>query len=355
MSSLAHRLLAGAAAILLVAGHAWAQDTTAPAEAPAAEAPATETPAAETPAAEAPVADAPAEDAAAPADEDPVVATVNGAPILRSEVIDLISKMPQEYQQYPLEMLVPMMAEQAALRRLVTEQAVASDVASDPAVVAEIKAATDGILGQHWLEQQVDAQLTEEKVQEAYQASLATNATEEVQARHILVPTEEEANDIIAQLKEGADFAQLAEERSTDPSAKGQGGELGWFSRAQMVPEFADAAFAMEKGTFSETPVQTQFGWHVILLEDKRTQPPPALEDVRPQIESQLRQQILGDILNGIKSSAQIVVIGAEPPATEAPAADAPAADAPATEAPAAEAPATEAPAAEAPAEGTAQ
>lgn len=349
MSSLAHRLLAGAAAIMLVAGHAWAQDTTAPAEAPAAEAPAAEAPATEAPAGEA------AADAAAPADEDPVVATVNGAPILRSEVIDLISKMPQEYQQYPLEMLVPMMAEQAALRRLVTEQAVASDVGSDPAVIAQIKSATDAILGQAWLERQVDAQLTEDKVQEAYQASLASNATEEVQARHILVPTEEEANDIIAQLKDGADFAQLAEEHSTDPGAKGQGGELGWFSRAQMVKEFADAAFAMEKGTFSQTPVQTQFGWHVILLEDRRTQPPPALEDVRPQIESQLRQQILGEILNGIKSSAQIVVVGQEPPATEAPATDAPAADAPATDAPATDAPATDAPATDAPAEGTAQ
>jgi peptidyl-prolyl cis-trans isomerase C len=345
MSSLAHRLLAGAAALFLVAGHAWAQDTTAPAETPAAEAPAAEAPAADAPADEA------AADAATAADADPVVATVNGEPILKSEVLELISKMPQEYQQYPVELLIPMMAEQAALRRLVTAKALESDVSQDPAVIAEVKTATDAILGQAWLQREVAGQVTEEKIEEAYQTYLASNSTEEVQARHILLPTEEEANDIIAQLKEGADFAQLAEEHSTDPGAKGQGGELGWFSRGQMVPEFADAAFAMEKGTFSQTPVQTQFGWHVILVEDKRTQAPPSLEDMRPQLESQLQQQILGTILNDIKASAQIVVIAAEPAPTDAPAADAPATDAPATDAPATDAPATDAPATD----GTAQ
>lgn len=353
MSSLATRLLAGAAAIFLVAGHAWAQDTTAPAETPAAEAPAADTTTTETPAA----------DAATPADDDPVVATVNGAPILRSEVLELVSKLPAQYQQLPPEVLIQAMAEQAALRRLVTEQALASDVGQDPAVIAQITSATNDILGQAWLQAEVDAQMTDEKVQAAYDAMVAATPPEkEVQVRQILLNSEEEANDIIAQLKEGADFAQLADQHA--PDGGGQGGELGWLTKgqlAQSAPEFADAAFSMEKGTFSQTPVHTSFGWHVIMVEDERTAPPPSLDQMRPQAENQARQQVLEDILTGLKSSAQIVVIGQEPaatdaPATDAPATDAPAADAPATDTPATEAPATDAPATDAPAtDGTAQ
>ena len=107
---------------------------------------------------------------------------------------------------------------------------------------------------------------------------------EEVHARHILVPTEDEAKAILAQLKGGADFATLAKEKSKDPGAA-EGGDLGYFTKEQMVPEFSEVAFKLGKGQLSD-PVKTQFGWHIIKVEDKRTRPTPTFEQVKPQIEN---------------------------------------------------------------------
>ena len=113
---------------------------------------------------------------------------------------------------------------------------------------------------------------------------------EEVNARHILVKTEEEAKAVIADLDAGKDFAELAKTKSED-SNKDDGGDLGWFSKGRMVPEFEEAAFALEKGAYTKTPVQSQFGFHVIKLEDRRDVQPPALEQVEPQV----RQLVMRD------------------------------------------------------------
>jgi peptidyl-prolyl cis-trans isomerase C len=152
-------------------------------------------------------------------------------------------------------------------------------------------------------------QITEAKLRELYD-QYAKNAPteEEVSARHILVPTEQEAKDIIDQLKKGADFATLAKAKTTDASGKTSGGDLGYFTKKDMVPEFADAAFALQKGEFTQTPVHTQFGWHVIKVEDRRPGKAGPYEQVAPQIAQQLTQQIVAQKLQELRSQGKIEV-----------------------------------------------
>ncbi|MGO4728067.1 MULTISPECIES: peptidylprolyl isomerase [unclassified Inquilinus] len=305
MSSLALRLLAGAAALsLLAAGPAMAQDAAKPAETPAAAAPAT----------------------AAPADADPVAATVNGQPILRSEVLEAINGLPQQYRQMPVEMLVPLMAEQVATARLVADKGIADGLQNDPEVKGRLETAERRIIQDVWLQRQIKARITDQVIQDAYKKYLADNPPQEqVKARHILVDSEDKAKDLIKKLEGGAKFEDLANTNTTDPSGKESGGDLGWFAKDQMVPEFADAAFKLEKGKYTTTPVKSQFGWHVILVEDKRTLPQPTLDEVKPQLEEQLSQSLVPQIIAEVKKGATIVVMGQDgkplpPPSTDAPA-----------------------------------
>jgi peptidyl-prolyl cis-trans isomerase C len=157
---------------------------------------------------------------------------------------------------------------------------------------------------------------------------------EEINARHILLANEADAKAVIEQLKKGGDFAALAGEKSTDPAGKSSGGDLGWFTKEQMVPEFATAAFKLKKGEITETPVKTQFGWHVIKLEDRRTAKPPTFEQVKPQLADEVARDLIGEKMKELRTAAKIEVFnadGSKPGAAAAPApATAPAApDAP--------------------------
>ncbi len=130
-------------------------------------------------------------------------------------------------------------------------------------------------------------------------------AEQEVHARHILVATEEEAKEIEAELKKGADFATLAKEKSKDPSGAANGGDLGYFTKDQMVPEFAEAAFKLDKGQISD-PVHTQFGWHIIKVEDKRTKPTPTFEEVKPQLDNYVARRAQEELVDNLRKSAKI-------------------------------------------------
>ena len=149
--------------------------------------------------------------------------------------------------------------------------------------------------------------ITSLELQDAYEQNLDALSGVQYKARHILVDQEPEAVEIIGELQGGADFAQLAMERSTGPSGP-NGGDLGWFSADTMVAPFADAVVAMEVGTFSQQPVQTRFGWHVILLEDMEDRAPPGLEAVRADIESLVEQQKVEAFLNSLREAAEIVI-----------------------------------------------
>jgi peptidyl-prolyl cis-trans isomerase C len=129
----------------------------------------------------------------------------------------------------------------------------------------------------------------------------------EYKARHILVATEAEAKDIIAQLGKGGNFDKIAKEKSSDPGSKDKGGDLGWFSPSGMVKPFSDATVGLKKGGVTQTPVQTQFGWHVIQLEDTRTAQPPAYDKVKDGLQKQLQQQKLEKVLTDLRAKAKVV------------------------------------------------
>jgi peptidyl-prolyl cis-trans isomerase C len=159
-----------------------------------------------------------------------------------------------------------------------------------------------------YIEQEIAAKVTDEAVRARYDKQVAeTPATNEVRARHIIVETEDEAKAIIAELDAGGDFEAIAKEKSKDGAAA-QGGDLGYFAEGRMVPEFEQAAFALDVGKYSTEPVKTQFGWHVIKVEDKRTQQPPAFEQVAEQFRTLLLRETYFERVTALRESASVEI-----------------------------------------------
>jgi peptidyl-prolyl cis-trans isomerase C len=211
-------------------------------------------------------------------------------------------------QQLPPDQLFPLIVNQLIDRQALLVAAQGIKLQDDPTVAAAMKAAADEKLENAYVQKEVLPQVTDADIQAAYNKDYAGKpGQEQVEARHILVKPQAEAEDIIKQLNKGADFAKLAEKDSIDPGAK-NGGELGWFSQTEMVPAFANAAFALKVGQYTKTPVQTQFGWHVILCEGKRTAPTPALADVKDQIRQQLADDAIKATLADARSKVKIVI-----------------------------------------------
>ena len=153
----------------------------------------------------------------------------------------------------------------------------------------------------------VNNEPSEEDLKKAYDELVAKQEGEEYKARHILVKTEDEAKKLIEELNNGADFTELAKKHSTGPTGK-NGGDLGWFDAGQMVKPFSDAVKGMEVGSVSSTPVKTQFGWHVIKLEEKRAKQPPTFESVKNKLHADAQRQSLGNYVNKLRDQAQVDV-----------------------------------------------
>jgi peptidyl-prolyl cis-trans isomerase C len=260
--------------------------------------------------------------AAAPAaGDDPVVARINGQVLHRSDLQLALRAAPAQVQQTPIEKIYPQLLGSMANGLLLAQAGRKAKIDAVPAVKAQIGLADNEIIADAYVAQLARAQITEAKLHEAYD-QYAKNAPkeDEVNARHILVPTEQEAKDIIEQLKKGADFATLAKDKTTDPSGKTSGGDLGYFSKGEMVPDFANAAFALKKGEFTQTPVHTQFGWHVIKVEDRRTKPVPEFEQVKNQIETFVARRAQSEFVAQLRETAKIERLdrpaGAMPPMT---------------------------------------
>jgi peptidyl-prolyl cis-trans isomerase C len=239
--------------------------------------------------------------------DDPIVATVNGAEIRRSELETAQQRLPDQYKQVPLQMNYDPLLEQVINSRLLTAEAEKRKLGERPDVQAEIAAARDEVLRDNLVEQAVEAGATGERLKAAYE-TLKTQpgfAQEEVHARHVLLASEAEAREVLAEIGKGTDFTELAKARSTDPSAKTNGGDLGYFGRDAMVPEFADAAFAMEPGTVGKDPVQSQFGWHVIKVEDRR-QTVPTFEEKEPELRQQVSREVVNGLVNEVRGVAQV-------------------------------------------------
>ena len=261
----------------------------------------------------APAAGAPAPGPApAAAQADPVLATVNNQPIHLSDVQDAASSLPSQLQQLPPQQLLPLIVNQLVDRKALLVAAEAEDLQKNPQVAAVMQQAADEKLENAYIEQKVSPQVTDAAVQAVYKADYAGKpGPTQVDARHILVKTEAQAQSIITQLKHGANFAKLAEKYSIDPGAA-NGGELGWFTQDQMVPAFANAAFALKPGEYTKTPVQSQFGWHVILCEGRRTAPPQSFDAVKQQISQQLADAAIKSTLAAARSKVAIQMFNAD-------------------------------------------
>lgn len=260
----------------------------------------------------------------APQSEDPVVATVNGSEIYYSDVIRSAQNLPAQYQQN-LAQIFPALVQRLIDMRLMEDRGREDGLADDEQVRQRVAEAEAEAISQLWLQKRLEAAFTEEALDEAYGQWLEDNPPQdEVKARHILVEEEEQAREIIAELDGGADFAELAEEHSTDPSAEGRGGDLGFFTRDRMVAPFAEAAFAMEPGTHSAEPVETQFGWHVILVEERREGTAPEREAVEGQLQEIIAAEVIEDTRTELRETAEIEMntFGGGAQAPESPPAD---------------------------------
>lgn len=247
--------------------------------------------------------------AAAPAqaaDKNPVVAEVNGTKILQSDLANYQRSLPPQLAaQAPFEALQDMVVN----NMLVAEQAKKEGLDKDP----EVKQLYQQVLVKMWMNKHLKAEITPAAVKAAYDGYLANaKPEEEVRARHILTETEDQAKAVIAELKKGADFTETAKAKSKDPSAKQNGGDLGYFAQGEMVPQFSGAAFAMKAGDLSEAPVQSQFGWHVIKVEDRRQATPPTLEQATPAIREELAEKLAQKLVGDVRSKAKVTLYDRE-------------------------------------------
>jgi peptidyl-prolyl cis-trans isomerase C len=256
---------------------------------------------------------------AKPADQasrGPAAATVNGNAISQ-HTVDLIAKQGAASGRPDTPETRRSIIDQLALQMVVAEEAIKKGLDKTPEVAEQIDATKRTVLANAYVQDFIkNNPVTDDMVKAEYERIKATITGTEYKARHILVEKESDAKDIIAKLgKELGAFARLALEKSKDPGSKANGGDLGWFDLSGMVPEFGAAVSKLEKGKFTQEPVKTQFGYHVILLEDSKPIEAPPLEEVKPQLTQQMQQQNVRKQLEALKAAAKIEVVGASAPA----------------------------------------
>jgi peptidyl-prolyl cis-trans isomerase C len=236
---------------------------------------------------------------------DPVVARVNGVDIKQSDLAlaeedvgaDMQAASPDAKREHIISYLADII--------MVTQAAEKKNLGDNPDFKRRLTFLRNKLLMGFELQDEAKAALTDDALHQTYNDAVKSmGGQEEVHARHILVENEDDAKAILDQLKGGADFATLAKEKSKDPGAA-EGGDLGYFTKDQMVPEFADVAFKMYPGQLSN-PVKSQFGWHIIKVEDKRSKQPPEFEKVKDQIESFLARKAQTEFIAKLRQSAKI-------------------------------------------------
>jgi len=232
-----------------------------------------------------------------------VVATVNGEAIHDKDIDTYIATHELDPQQAQNREAI---VNELISRELVAQDARRRGLDEDPQVQARIEQMRRQILLGAAVEQAVEEKpISEEELRAEYEKRLPQLQQPEFRARHILLAQREEAEEMIRRLDDGASFSELAKEHSTGPSGK-EGGDLGWFNPNQMVPPFAEAVGQMQEGAYSREPVETQFGWHVIKLEGKRTGEAPRFETLRDQIANVIRQRRIARYLEQLRSDADI-------------------------------------------------
>ncbi|MFN3400697.1 MAG: peptidylprolyl isomerase [Ferrovibrio sp.] len=242
----------------------------------------------------------------AKAADDPVVARVNGQPIHRSTVLDFYNQLPPQMAQIPLEQIAPGIINELAARKLLSDAAEKAKLGDNAEVKKQLQSAREQVLQQAYLDRKVKEELTDAKLKARYDELIKQQPPqEEVHARHILVASEADAKAALEEVKKGADFTEVSKKRSTGPTAA-TGGDLGFFTQDKMVPPFAEAAFKLQPGQVTETPVQTQFGWHIIKVEARRKSEPPKFEDVRGQVQEMMSGEVVEKIVADLRKGAKI-------------------------------------------------
>jgi peptidyl-prolyl cis-trans isomerase C len=235
-----------------------------------------------------------------------VVAKLKGGEVTRLEVFNFIQTLPPQTKQLPLEQLYPMALEQVINGKIIAEKTKNVNLDSDAEVKKQLAEAKKQITRNVYIEKLVSEKVSEERLKEVYEQYVKQFPDiQDVKARHILVKEESKAKELIKQLNEGKDFAELATANSTDGTAK-NGGELGYFAKNEVVPAFGEAAFALDVGQYSKKPVKTDFGFHIIKVEEKRKRPPAAYDDIKPYLETQVRRAILDETVQTWRDEADI-------------------------------------------------
>lgn len=254
---------------------------------------------------------------------DTVIATVNGDPITAGELALAGAEFADQLGQVPADRRDAAVLDLVINMRLASVAAEAEGMDALPQVTSRLDLARKRTLYSEFLRSRFVAAITPESVKARYDEEMANYVpAEEIRARHILVNNDQEAMavEIIAELDAGGDFAKIAAEKSQDPGSGASGGDLGWFGRGMMVKPFEEAAFALEPGQHTKTPVKSDFGWHVILVEEKRMETPPTFEQEGPRIEQDLVRETFDREIGSLREAAKIefaTLPGAEPPPAE--------------------------------------
>jgi peptidyl-prolyl cis-trans isomerase C len=255
---------------------------------------------------------------AAFAQDDPVVAKVNGTEIRQSDLAaaeeDIGQNLPPMAPDAKRDYLITYVSDMLIL----SKAAEAKKIGDSAEFKRKLDIARNKLLMEGLLTAEAKTAVTDEAMKKVYaEATKQMGNEQEVHARHILVEKEDDAKAILADLKKGGDFAAIAKEKSKDPGSKENGGDLGYFTKDQMVPEFAAVAFKLDKGQLSD-PVKTQFGWHVLKVEDKRNRPVPEFEKVKDQVETFVVRKAQADLVTKLRGEAKIEKIPAKTDAAPA-------------------------------------
>jgi peptidyl-prolyl cis-trans isomerase C len=240
--------------------------------------------------------------------KDPVIAKIDGVEVTQSDLKLAMDNLDPQLAQLPEDQKKLAALSTVIDAKVIAEKARAEKIEDTKEFKDRLEFIVDRELHNAYFKKHVVDTITDADIKARYDAEIAKlPPVEEVRARHILVKTEDEAKTVIKELGEGKDFAELAKAKSTDPN-KSDGGDLGYFKKGMMVPEFEKAAFEMKKGDVSKTPIKTQFGFHVIKVEDKRNAPPPEFDQVKEQVKQIVLRDKYMEVLKATKSAAKIEI-----------------------------------------------
>ena len=236
----------------------------------------------------------------------PIVANVNNEDISLETMIHAMNELPPEIQSQPFMSYYEDLLERVIDIKLFAQEGKKMKLDEEPSVRAAIDFVIEKVLMQAFLSKYVQENIKEENLKASYNNFIADETSrEEIKASHILMDTESEAIDVIKMLNDGDDFVELAKNKSTGPSGP-SGGDLGWFKRGQMVPPFEKAAFSLNKNEITQLPVQTQFGWHVIKIFDKRIPEAPSYENMKSKLIQDLERKIVSKKIQDLRNDALI-------------------------------------------------